>query len=95
MSKLATLFTICSFNATCALVGVLGEYFMVSEVIMFWGFVATFAVYSITLLRNWPKRVAELVDEAMKQSEGEFVPLRPVDKLQKINGVKVIQGRRG
>ena len=84
LSKLATLFTICSFSATCALVGVLGEYFMVSEVILFWGFVVTFALYSITLLRNWPKRVAELVDEAMRQSEGEFVPLRPVNNLKRL-----------
>ena len=95
LSKLATLFTICSFSATCALVGVLGEYFMVSEVILFLGFVVTFAIYSITLLRNWPKRLAELVDEAMNQSKGEFVPLRPVNKLQKVHGVKVRQERRG
>ena len=43
---------------------------------MFVGFLITFVIYSITLLRNWPKRVVEMVEEAMDNNPGDYVPLR-------------------
>ena len=49
--------------STFAGIGIVGEYYKVHEGIMFAGFLACFVTYSILLLRNWPKRVSELLEE--------------------------------
>ncbi len=89
MNKTMTLFTICGISAVFATVGILGEYFQIKETVMFVGFLVTFVIYSITLLRNWPKRVAEMVEEAMDNNPGDYVPLRPVKRsLKAVKGDK-------
>ena len=75
MKKTHTLFTICGISSVFALVGILGELLVVHETIMFVGFIGTFVLYSIMLRKNWPKRVIEIIDEAMSNMPGEYVPL--------------------
>lgn len=73
--KRHTLFTICGINGVFAVVGILGELFAIHEAIMFAGFIVTFILYSYMLRKNWPKRVAEMTDEAMANMQDEYVPL--------------------
>ena len=81
MKKTHTLFTICSISSLFALVGILGELFAIHETIMFVGFIVTFVLYSFLLRKNWPKRVVEMIDEAMSNSAGEYVALQSEQKV--------------
>lgn len=76
MKKTHTLFTICGISGGFAIVGILGELLAIHESIMFAGFIATFMLYSYMLKKNWPKRVVEMIDEAMANMPGEYVPLK-------------------
>ena len=81
MKNRHTLFTICSISSLFALVGILGELFAVHETIMFVGFIITFVSYSFMLRKNWPKRVVEMIDEAMSDSTCEYVALQSEHKV--------------
>ena len=63
-SASSTLLVICAVAATLAAFGVIGEYFAVPEWFMFISFLVTFAVYNYALQKNWPKHIAEIVEEA-------------------------------
>jgi UDP-GlcNAc:undecaprenyl-phosphate GlcNAc-1-phosphate transferase len=56
LSKIQTLLSICGLSSVFAAIGIIGEYLLVSESMMFIGFVVCFVVYCALLLRNWPKQ---------------------------------------
>ena len=62
-SSSSTLFVIFAVAAILAVFGVIGEYFTLPEWFMFISFLVTFAVYNYALQKNWPKHIAEIVDE--------------------------------
>jgi UDP-GlcNAc:undecaprenyl-phosphate GlcNAc-1-phosphate transferase len=64
LKNVQTLIVICSLASVFAGIGIVGEYYKVHEGIMFAGFLGCFMTYSILLLRNWPKRVSELLEES-------------------------------
>jgi hypothetical protein len=65
-----------------------GEYYKVHEGIMFAGFLGCFMTYSILLLRNWPKRVSELLEESnlvrLDVEKGEVLSKEPVEKQSSV-----------
>ena len=61
LTQVQTLLFICGIASVFAAIGILGEVFAVSETIMFIGFLVCFTSYNVLLLRNWPKRVSEMV----------------------------------
>ena len=61
LSQWQILIVICGLASIFALIGILGEVFVISEYFMFVGFVMCFLAYNILLLKNWPKRVSEMV----------------------------------
>lgn len=63
-SASSTLLVICSVAATFATFGVLGEYFLVPEWFMFISFLVFFGLYNYGLQKNWPKQIANIVEEA-------------------------------
>ena len=54
LSKVQTLIMICGLSITFAGIGIVGEYYEVTESLMFVGFWGCFVTYSVLLLRNWP-----------------------------------------
>ena len=50
-------------SSTFAGIGIVGEYYQVAESLMFVGFLGCFVTYTVLLLRNWPKRMSELLEE--------------------------------
>ena len=60
-SQWQTLFIISGLASIFAVVGILGEVFVIPEYVMFIGFVLCFMTYNILLLKNWPKRVNEML----------------------------------
>ena len=81
LSKVQTLIVICGLSATFALVGIVGEHFLVPESIMFVGFACCFVGYSTLLLRNWPKRVTELLEESNLVSLHTSTQAQESDKI--------------
>ena len=61
ISKTGTLFVICGLAAVFACFGIIGEYFMLPESMMFISFLFTFAVYTYALNKNWPHHIAQTV----------------------------------
>jgi UDP-GlcNAc:undecaprenyl-phosphate GlcNAc-1-phosphate transferase len=61
IGKTGTLFVICSLAAVFACFGIIGEYIMLPESIMFISFLFTFAVYTYALKKNWPHHIAQTV----------------------------------
>lgn len=55
-----SLFLICGISAVFASFGILGEYLNIPEPLMFFGFLATFAMYNYVLNANWPYRKEDL-----------------------------------
>ena len=55
---------LCGLSSTFAGTGIEGEYYQVAESLMFVGFLGCFVTYSVLLLRNWPKRMSELLEES-------------------------------
>ncbi|MET1218720.1 MAG: UDP-N-acetylglucosamine--undecaprenyl-phosphate N-acetylglucosaminephosphotransferase [Glaciecola sp.] len=64
-SASSTLFVICAVAASLATFGIIGEYFLIPEWFMFTSFLVTFAVYNYGLQKNWPKQIADIVEEAV------------------------------
>lgn len=56
-----SLFIICGISAIFASVGIIGEYVDFPESVMFFGFLATFAVYNYVLTAHWPHRKDDLI----------------------------------
>lgn len=55
---------ICDLSYTFAGIGIVGEYYQIAESLMFMGFLGWYVMYSVLLLRNWPKRMSELLEES-------------------------------
>jgi hypothetical protein len=45
--------------------GIIGEYFSIPEWFMFTSFLVAFAIYNYGLQKNWPKQIADIVEEAV------------------------------
>lgn len=90
LSKIQTLFVICGLSAGFAIIGIIGEYFKVAEWIMFSGFLTCFLMYSYSLLRNWPKKVSEMLEEP-NQNAGEYVS---IEKAKEKVSVEVVEEKK-
>jgi UDP-GlcNAc:undecaprenyl-phosphate GlcNAc-1-phosphate transferase len=88
LKNVQTLIVICSLASVFAGIGIMGEYYKVHEGIMFAGFLGCFMTYSILLLRNWPKRVSELLEESnlvkLDVEKGEVLSKDPVEKQSSV-----------
>jgi UDP-GlcNAc:undecaprenyl-phosphate GlcNAc-1-phosphate transferase len=88
LKNVQTLIVICSLASVFAGIGIMGEYYKVHEGIMFAGFLGCFVTYSILLLRNWPKRISELLEESnlvrLDVEKGEVLSKEPVEKQSSV-----------
>ena len=69
LSQWQTLIVICGLATFFALIGILGEIFEIEEYVMFVGFILCFLTYNILLLKNWPERVGEMVNEIITEMD--------------------------
>jgi UDP-GlcNAc:undecaprenyl-phosphate GlcNAc-1-phosphate transferase len=88
LTNVQTLIVICSLASVFAGIGIVGEYYKVHEGIMFVGFLGCFVTYSILLLRSWPKRVSELLEESnlvrLDVEKGEVLSKETVEKQSSV-----------